>query len=253
LARPRSAPSHRLPRELILSLTSYPARFGTLHLTLACLLDQTVRPDRTILWLAQDDMRELPATVRELEMRGLEIRLCDDLRSFKKLIPALEEFPSAYLVTADDDLYYRRDWLETLVDGAKDDAIVCHRAHRIKRGLGGSLAPYLQWESDVQDQRARGLTTDILPTSGAGALYPPGSLAPIVTDRSKFQRLCPDSDDLWFYWCARMAGTKFRKVGPKMWLIAWPGTQESSLWDSNERGGNDAAICALGREFGYTE
>jgi hypothetical protein len=240
---------HGLPGELIVSLTSYPPRFGTLHLTLACLLDQSVEADRVILWIAHDDIDQLPIAVRRLEERGLEIRVCDDLRSFKKLVPALEAFPDAFIATADDELYYSRDWLETLVEGTEPAVISCHRTHRIKRTAEGSICPYLEWDLDVQDAKARRPSSDILPTGGAGALYPPYSLGPRVTDRAVFQRLCPDGDDLWFYWCARMTGTLHKKVGGRMRLLMWPSSQNSSLWESNETGGNDRMIAALEHEF----
>jgi hypothetical protein len=238
-----------LAGELIVSLTSYPPRFGTLHLTLGCLLDQSVKADRVVLWIGNDDIGKLPNAVRRLEDRGLEIRVCDDLRSFKKLVPAVEAFPDAFIVTADDDLYYPRDWLETLVNGMEERAVVCHRAHRINHLASGQIAPYVQWEIDIQDAKARRPSSDILPTGGAGALYPPYSLGPRVTDRALFQRLCPDGDDLWFYWCARMAGTLHKKVGGRMRLLMWPSSQKSSLWESNETGGNDRMIAALEHEF----
>ena len=80
-------------------------------------------------------------------------------------------------------------------------------------------------------------------------MYPPHSLDRRSTDREQFQRLCPDGDDLWFYWCARVAGTLYKKVGGKMRLVMWPGSQKSSLWESNEAGGNDRMIAALEAEF----
>jgi hypothetical protein len=42
LRRPRPGKRHGLDGELIVSLTSYPARYDTLHLTLGCLLDQSI-------------------------------------------------------------------------------------------------------------------------------------------------------------------------------------------------------------------
>ena len=45
---------HGLPVPLIISLTSFPARYDTLHLTLKSLMGQSVRPDRVILWLAEE-------------------------------------------------------------------------------------------------------------------------------------------------------------------------------------------------------
>jgi hypothetical protein len=245
--------AHRLPGELIVSLTSYPARFATLQLTLRCLLAQEVRPDRVILWIAHQDIGQLPKSVRRLERAGLEIRSCDELRSFNKLVHALDAFPNAYLVTADDDLHYSRDWLGQLT-AAFDPArleIICHRAHRVMRDRTGALAPYRQWPYDVQDAAARRASTDIMPTGVGGVLYPPRSLHPLVTDRSLFQRLCPRGDDLWFYWCARMAGTPARKIGGKMRLINWPGSQASALcFDNGDGGGNDRMIRALEAELG---
>ena len=253
LRRPLLGRPHGLSGELIVSLTSYPARFGTLHLTLACLLDQSAKADRTILWIAHHDMGQLPADVRRLERRGLEIRACDDLRSYKKLIPTLEAFPDAFIATADDDIYYPHHWLEQLADAVEEGVIPCHRAHRIKRALDGSIAPYSDWEIDVQDASARRPSGDILATSGAGALYSPRSLSPITTNRSQFQRLCPSGDDLWLFWCARLAGTLAKKVGGKLRLVTWPNTQTSALWAPNEAGGNDRMIAALQCELPLTD
>jgi hypothetical protein len=250
LRLPHPGKRHDLPGELIVSLTSYPARYGTLHLTLGCLLDQSIEADRTILWIAEKDLDQLPAAVRELERRGLEIRLCDDMRSFKKLIPALEAFPNAFISTADDDVYYPRDWLEKLVAGSEFGVITCHRAHRIKQAPSGQMLPYLDWSFDIQGTGSGGPSTDLLPTGVGGILYPPGCLDPRATDRQTFERLCPHGDDLWFYWCARMAGTLCRKVGGKFRAMPWPGTQDSSLWTGNEAGGNDRMIRALVDEFG---
>ena len=251
LEHPRRARAHGLPGELILSLTSYPPRFGTLHLTLGYLLDQSLKPDCVILWIAHADVEKLPNEVRKLEARGLEIRACDDLRSFKKLVPALEAFPEAFIATADDDVYYERSWLGELVKGVSSSpgTITCHRAHRIKRSADGKASPYLQWEFDVQDERARRPSRDLLPTGVGGMLYPPESLDMRAVDRELFLRLCPHGDDLWFYWCARMAGTLHKKVGDKMRPVMWPGSQNLSLWASNEAGGNDAIIAALESEF----
>jgi hypothetical protein len=247
-----SMPSHGLPSELIISLTSYPPRFGTLHLTLRCLLSQSVRPDRVILWVAHADMDLIPPSVTRLCGRGLEIRPCDDLRSYKKLVPALEAFPEAYIVTADDDLYYPSDWLKLLVAAADQDrpVIVGRRAVRVVRDNAGQLAPFNSWDRDVTDGQARQPSPDLMCETGAGALFPPRCLHPIATDYGKFSELAPDGDDLWFYWCARMAGTLVKKAGNSLIIVPWQGTEESSLWSSNEWGGNDEKVAALVAAFG---
>jgi hypothetical protein len=248
--RPKAGKAHGLPGELIVSLTSYPARFDTLHLTLGCLLDQSVKADRTILWLANGDAEQLPISVRRLEKHGLEIRNWDDLRSFLKLVPALQIFSNAFIATADDDIYYPRRWLERLAMESEEGVITCHRAHRMKRTPDGRLQSYLEWDFAVEDKRARKPSTDIMPTGVAGTLYPPGSLDGRVLDRDLFLELCPSGDDLWFAWCARMARTKFKQVGTKYRLITWSGSQDTSLWADNQTGGNDRMIRALEDQLG---
>lgn len=250
---PQEHSAHPLTSELIVSLTSYPARYGTLHLTLRSLLLQSIRPDRLILWLAKDDISKLPRGVLDLQAAGLDIRATRDLKSFKKLVPALELFPDATIVTADDDLYYSPDWLQDLVSERHQDGqaeILCHRAHRLRLASNGTIRPYREREDDVSDAAARSPSHDLLFTTGAGVLFPPNSLDTIVTDQDRFLRICPHGDDLWFTWCAGLAGTPVRKIGGKFDIISWPGTDDDSLWEQNERGGNDRMIDALQEEFG---
>lgn len=42
------------PQKIIVSLTSYPARISTVHLTIDTLLSQTRKADKIILWLAPE-------------------------------------------------------------------------------------------------------------------------------------------------------------------------------------------------------
>jgi hypothetical protein len=241
-----------LPMPLIISLTSFVARFATLHLTLQSLLDQIVTPDGVILWIAEREIDMLPKRVTRLQAHGLTIRSCPDVRSYKKLVFAIPEFPDAAIVTADDDTFYPPTWLETLVSAfdAKDRAVICCRAHRLHLLADGRVAPYLSWEMDVQDEAATHPSVDLVPTGVGGVLYPPGSLAPTALDSRQFQRLCPTGDDLWFYWMARLAGWKHVRVaGPDRW-IDWPTSRTDSLMQDNWAGANDSQIRNLETEYG---
>lgn len=243
---------HRLPRRLFVSLTSYPARFPTLHLTLRSLINQTVAPDGILLWIAHQDMAQLPEPVRALQDCGVIIRSCDDLRSYKKLIFALEEFPEDFLVTADDDLYYPPHWLETLVGGFDPDrpVVTCHRVHRIKWDSEGHFAPYGKWEKNVHDDASRTPSADLIPTTGHGVLYFPGCFSPEVSNRGLFLELAPEADDLWFYWMTRRSGSYYQKVGQNFPWVAWPTSQRDSLFSRNGAGGNDQQIASLMTAFG---
>lgn len=248
-----NAPRHSLPGPLIVSLTSYPARFDTLHLTLKSLLDQTVRPDRVILWIAHEDLALVPDAVRSLECEWFEIRGCPDLRSFKKILPALETFPDAFILICDDDVCYADDWLARTV-AAYDPAeptVVCNRGHRIRYTDRGELAPYLEWDRNWSDRAAAEPRTDLVPTGNGGVLYPPGSLPLETLDAGLIAELCATCDDTWLYFMWRKAGWKVRRVpGPKLRFAEWPGTQSTSLRTLHWSGKKDEHLRDMARHFG---
>jgi hypothetical protein len=247
----RSSRRHALPQPLIVSLTSYPPRFPTLALTLQCLLGQSVRPDRLILWIAPEDRAELPPAVLKLQQHGLEIKITRDIGSFKKIIPALEEFPHAIIATADDDVYYWHTWLEELTKAWSGDTkeIVCHRANGVSQDASGHPRPYVDWPMGVA---AKEKTSAIFPTGVEGVMYPPGSLSPRVLDADTFTKLCPRADDIWLYWMGRLAGSEFRVTGHGRRPCMWRNSQTVALYKTNVlQDGNDPQIAAMIENFGW--
>lgn len=248
--RPLGSRPHGLNAPLIVSLTSYPARFGTLLPTLRALTRQSVRPDRMILWLDPGDEAALPAEVRLLD--GLEVRTCPEWRSYKKLVPTLLETPDAYVVTADDDIYYPADWLEQLEAAAAGGArVACHRAHRVIMAEGGPAA-YEEWNHNIDMPESGPL---VLPTGVSGVLYAPGVFHPDVTRAELFESLAPSADDIWFYWMHRLCGSRPVKIGGRARIIEWGGSQAVNLRSENRpaegQGGNDRAIAALLDRYGW--
>ncbi|MBK4216366.1 glycosyltransferase family 2 protein [Paracoccus caeni] len=240
--------AHSLPGPLIVSLTSYSARFGTLALTLRGLLGQTVRPDRVILWLDEGDETRLPEDVRALD--GLEIATCPNWRSYKKIVPTLLAHPSAYIVTADDDVYYPAEWLAGLVDAAASGAAVaCHRAHRVALNAAGQPAPYGEWAHNIDAPERSGL---IFLTGVSGVIYTPGVFHADVTRDDLFTSLAPRSDDVWLYWMHRLNGVEAQKIGGRARILEWEGSQAQSLRSENLHGtGNDQAVAALLAHYGW--
>lgn len=244
LAR-RSAPRpHGLDAPLVVSLTSYPARFAALELVLRSILTQSVAADRVILWLDAGDEDRLPPGVRAL---GVEVRVCPNWRSYKKIVPTLAEAPEAYVVTADDDVHYRADWLEGLVARAAA-GVVCHRAHRVLL-RDGRPAPYGDWQRNIGAPEAGPL---VFPTGVGGVLYAPGVFHPDVTDAELFQRLAPSADDVWLYWMHRLRGSRPEKIGGRYRIIEWSGSQAQNLRAGNLAGdGNDRAVAAMLAHYGF--
>lgn len=237
---------HGLPDDLIVSLTSYPQRFPTLHLTLRCLLSQTIVPDRVILWVTAEDAARLPASVTDLKTQGLEIRFCRDIRSYKKIVPALLAFPTAYIVTADDDVYYASRWLEQLVERAGERVIVCHRGHSVAFDDAGRLEPYSKWLFDVAETAGM-----LFPTGVGGVLYGPKSLSPESVDEELFTTLCPEGDDIWLFWMGRRVGSTYIKTSNRWTEFSWKGSQASALFLTNVGDGkNDVQINKIASHFG---
>jgi len=199
---------------LIISLTSFPQRIDEIKYTVYSLLDQTTLPEKIILWLAESQFpnkeQDLPNDLLAFRDFGLVINWCEDLKSYKKLIPALEQFRDYYIVTADDDLYYKRNWLEELwLEHMKyPEDLVCHYANKI-RFKDKDILPYSQWEIDLRKSAAG---FDIFCCSGGGVVFHQKYLHKDITRKDLYSTLAPHADDIWFYFMAVLNNTKIRIV-----------------------------------------
>lgn len=244
-----AAARHSLPGRLTVNVTSHPPRFRTLALTLRSLLAQSIRPDRYLLWIAKADLASLPADVIRLQTDGLEIRTCEDFRSYNKIVPALASDSGDFLVTADDDAYYPRHWLREIAGAyrAGRKEVLCARAHRIRLDERHMPLPYAKWEKNVAPGDASPL---LFPTGVGGVLYEPGIFHADVTRTDIFSKLCPTADDIWLYWMAALNGARFRKVGPVRPLVIWVHTQRFGLYEVN-RTANDEQIAKMIALYGF--
>ena len=132
---------------IIVSLTSYEERFDDLEVSIYSLLNQTVKPDKLILWLSDKlCLNDLPYNITRFIKNGLEIRFVRDIGSYTKAMYAFKEYSNSIIVTADDDIYYTKDWLAKLYYSfiANPRDINVHRAHRI-RICDKKIMPYETW------------------------------------------------------------------------------------------------------------
>lgn len=241
--------------DIIISLTSYPARINTVNQTIESLLNQTMKADKVILWLAPEQFpnkeKDLPSQLLELKEKGLTIDWYHDIKSYKKLIPTLKKYPNAMIITVDDDAIYSHDLVKELYrEYTKNpNDIQCCRAHKIKIGLRNVL-PYKKWEwFNTLKKGQKGY--NIFFTGLGGVLYPPCCLDEKVLDEKKFMELCPSGDDIWFWGHAVLKNTKIHIINkdlryPKLIV----GTQENALWLKNiENDMNDIQIQAIIKEY----
>lgn len=237
-------------RELIISLTSYPARIGFVHLTVRSLLKQTMKADKILLWLAEEQFpnrgNDLPPELTSLVAEGFDIRWCDDLRPHKKYFYTMQEYPESIIITVDDDMEYQDTLVETLYRSYLifPYAVSCMRAHEIVFSDDGGVAPYAQWKriSSCYYQPSMSL----MATGVGGVLYPPHCMPHEVFDADMIKKLCLNADDLWLKTMEVMALTPTVIAGSTPENANIIGSQDTALWKSNDRGNaNDSQFRAI--------
>lgn len=196
--------------EIIVSLTSFGKRIYDVHLAIESIMQGTLKPNRIVLWLSEQEFggKTLPKTLELQQKRGLDIRFCEDIRSYTKLIPALKTFPGACIITIDDDLMYEYDIVERLVDSHRNnpkDICAC-RIHKITFDEIGKLESYLNWKWGVDEYGDA--SSLYFPTGVGGVLYPPHCMPDEVFKKDVFMEICPYADDVWFYAMGLLKGTK---------------------------------------------
>lgn len=241
-----------LKHNVIVSLTSYPPRFKHLLKTLRTLINQSVTPDLIVLWIANDDLEKLPYSVTMLEQQFdfFKIRPCVDLGPAKKMIPALLAYPNDIIVTCDDDIWYRKNWLSSLLVEWEEDSksIVAHRAHEIQLDDSGGPRPYNEWKFEI---RTHGDSPQYFATSGAGVLIPPKTISDEVVNVTKYLQLTEKQDDVWLYWMIRLSNCVVRKSHNNDELVTWLNSQSTGLFNDNVANlKNDVAINNMLEYYG---
>lgn len=234
--------------EFIVSLTSYPKRISTVHITIRSILAQSVKASKVVLWLTEDEFpkkeEELPKELLQLKQEGLIISWCGDLKSYNKLIPSLQVYPDAVIITADDDIIYDRDWLKLLIESyvSNPDCIHCHRSDKIAIE-NGVVLPYIKWLN--HDSLKNTVPSYLLMVTGvAGVLYPAHCFNANVFNFKKMTELCPNNDDVWFWGNALLNGIKIHMIsGAQKNPTYIEGTQEIGMWRTHNKFNDVTGNC----------
>ena len=168
----------------------------------------------------------------------------------KKLVPALAEFKDAYIVTADDDIYYPRDWLSMLVSAVNlERREGCRRPARAMDRIRGRWLLCSIHMLEVAWERRTPASARVLLTGVGGTLYPPNCFAAEIWLRTSRNFLaCPRaptiSGSISFFARTVMF---CRKVGGWIPSEIVEGSQQQSLWAINEGGASSRAWNRLVR------
>jgi hypothetical protein len=238
-------PKGRRMPHVVVSLTSYGHRLGTVHAAIYSILRGQYVPAEIVLVVNEDLSETVLHSLKPFKPFGLRILRSENLGPHTKYFPVIREgLPEGTcLVTADDDIYYRRDWLRRLVEchHAHPEDVVCWWAKSI--GFGDqTIRSYHDWP-DVSNTTAQ---THHFALGVGGVLYPPTMIASLIAAGDGFLTPCPKNDDIWLHSIAVNNGHKVRQVVPRLqWPRHIPGTQDSGLKHINHLpDGNDRAVHA---------
>ncbi len=209
------SPLNKEQREelVIASLTSYPARIPYVHLAIKSLMVQTYKPDRIVLWLADEQFptRELPKELTELEKHGLEIIWMHDIYGHKKYFyPVKNQAENEVVITFDDDIIYSKNAIKRLMRTHKKfpGCLVCERGQTYDKRF---------WENPglwkvISSKGVKKPTYSMNPSPGGGCLIPKGAFFKDATDEEKIRELAYKNDDLWYMFMCAQNKTKMVKT-----------------------------------------
>ena len=218
--------------DLIVSMTSYPARIRHAWLSLESLFRQNDCDFRLVLVLADSQFpkRKVPRSIRRLAKKGLEILwVSHDGRSFDHLWPAYEKFAGASIISVDDDKFFSRELVGKLRAASAElpSTIISWRGWQMLTSKG-DLVFGEGWRRATQKTPSNQL---FMPP-GNGSLYPPGSLPRSAGDYDLRERICPNADDVWYWAMARLGGAESLCLGEANHRAVWQQKATVSLASS---------------------
>ena len=237
-------------RKLIVSLTTIPNRIDKVWITVESLLRQTYRPDSIVLWLARDEFADvtIPEKLSRQVERGLTIKYCENLKSYKKFYYTVVENPDAYIVTVDDDVIYAETFLENMIKVYKRNpgCIICTRSHRILH-RNGRLLSYNMWE--MYDNRKEIPSVPVFQNFFVGC---GGALLPVflmkrtdLLEKDVFMDIAPTADDVWLNFNAWKAEIKVKNCDSILGnIITITSSSDNGLYEINKKK-NDEQIAKV--------
>ena len=203
----------RRENPIIVSLTSSEENFENLEYTIYSLMRQIIKPDRIILWVSDEyDLSDLPYNITRFVKNGLEINRVKDLKSYTKTIYPLQQYKNAIVVTADETVYYPKDWLLKLYHSfiAAPQDIHTHIAHKVKSDSAKKkLLPFADWEKHINNETSE--YSNFISEAG-GVLYPPNCFSTEAFRDDIFLKNNISDPSIWFWFMSVLSGRKIRVV-----------------------------------------
>lgn len=232
--------------DFYVSLTSFPARVGNLHLVILSILLQKNKPRAIKLFLSKEQFegeKVLPSKLLSLKPYGLEIIFVDeDYRSYKKFCYLKDLSSVSGFVTVDDDIIYPSYLLTYLLDFASKypNSVIANRCLRINISQKYNTWPLVSGEPLK--------SFNIFPTGCGGVFYPSGSLHSIAYN-PVFMDVAPDADDIWLNCATFLNSRDVVYTGFQPYFIGAYSSNNINLHSKNISHNNDAVLSSVSSFF----
>jgi hypothetical protein len=223
---------------VIVSMSILPSRLGSIQRVINGVLNQSLKPDKIILYLPKTFKRKN----KENDWTGLDkisgvsTRLVEDVGPATKLWYALEEFweEDVRIITLDDDMLVPTNWLENLINYS--DEYPNHSLGYTGRILNG--LKYNQSRKIHCTKISKELEVDLL-LGVTGVLYKPKFFKKDV-----FKSFSPNehmfyTDDIWYMGNLAKNNIKRMLIPNKNNIEPLDSTEMDSLWSINRASKNN--------------
>lgn len=240
-------------QKIIVSLTSYSKRLPRTYWTIESIFEQSIKADRVILYL--DEGEQIPKRLLDMQNRGLEIQIRpENISVHKKYYYAIKENPEDIIITVDDDIYYEKDLIASLMDSYKryPHAVSARRVHKMTKDEKGNLSGYNNWDGECESV--------IKPSMGlfaigvGGVLYPPHCMPEELFNKAVFKDICMRNDDIWLKFMQILNNVPVVYVRGNYHQVMPVVTDNTSALSNTNIGGsqNDLLIKLVEKHFGIS-
>lgn len=202
------------------NLTTTFDRLDLCRAALTSLLLQSRLPDQINLWVSDGpylrdkgirDKNEIASVfdyVPRNDLNLIKVNWVENTGPYRKLIPALRAAaPEDTIVTADDDIFYGKNWLERLLDAQLEygNAVIAARVRKKKVNFIGKETSYIFWDIVKEKQIVE---EDYVVTFGGGAVLNKSMFREADIFDDAYMSVAPTADDLWYSKLLQLNGCK---------------------------------------------
>ena len=197
--------------KLVCTPTTFPDRIDSVQYTIKSLFNQSMKPDRIVLWLAESEFKdfEFPESIKQLQKRGLELRYCENYFGHKRYYKMIDEQKEDELIVMfDDDIIFPYYLLERLYGKWLEfpDCVICDRGQVLTFEGNDVLNPG-RWSS-ISNVGLDEPSYRILASPGGGCLFPPHAFYKDANNTDIINKYALKTGDIWLMFMAVQNDTK---------------------------------------------